>query len=398
MNNNTPAPMHLRRQKRGLFDKRSRRRRVHTKQNRPSTPPPGRYTGQKLTAGKIALRVLAVFMTFVLAVTVMLAASLKMICSDISPAAKNTFVTTILETGKLKFLANVFVDSDEVKAIVDANTMTDMEDEVDGSLISIGGGGEIAGDSTNTEQKDIEVIEVSGRTFYGNMIIVKDPSRISLASIYPWREQGVNLDELVNGAGAVAGINGGLYNSGNNSGGRPYGIVVANGEIQLNEPQSFPGLVLIGFDEDNILQIIDVDGMTPAESEAVIKEKRIRDAVTFQEDATDKNNHFVKLVINGNARELNGAGSGLNPRTCIGQRADGSVLMLVTDGRGKAGHLGASASDLIGVMMEYGAVNAANLDGGSSSSMYYEGEYLMTSVTFYYSNESWRMPVAFVVK
>ncbi|MBE6707888.1 MAG: phosphodiester glycosidase family protein [Ruminococcaceae bacterium] len=389
--------MHLRRQKRGLFDKRSRRRRNHTRQNRPSTPP-GRYNGKKLTAGKVILRALGMIMTFVLAVVIILGASLKMICSDISPAAKNTFVTTILETGKLKFLANIFVDSDEVKAIVDANTMTEMEDEVDGSLISIGGGGEISGDISDTTQKDIEVIEVSGRTFYGNMIIVKDPSRISLASIYPWRDQGVNLDELVKGADAVAGINGGLYNSGNNSGGRPYGIVVANGEIQLNEPQSFPGLVLIGFDEDNILQIIDVDGMTPAESEAIIKEKRIRDAVTFQEDATDKNNHFVKLVINGNARELNGAGSGLNPRTCIGQRADGSVLMLVTDGRGKSGHLGASASDLIGVMMEYGAVNAANLDGGSSSSMYYEGEYLMTSVTFYYSNESWRMPVAFVVK
>ena len=124
----------------------------------------------------------------------------------------------------------------------------------------------------------------------------------------------------------------------------------------------------------------------------------IRDAVTFQEEASDKNNHFVKLVINGVARELNGAGSGLNPRTCIGQRADGAVLMLVTDGRGKSGHLGASASDLISVMEEYGAVNAANLDGGSSSCMYYGGEYLMTSVTFYYSNNSWRMPVAFVVK
>jgi exopolysaccharide biosynthesis protein len=72
--------------------------------------------------------------------------------------------------------------------------------------------------------------------------------------------------------------------------------------------------------------------------------------------------------------------------------------MLVTDGRGKAGHLGASASDLIGIMTEYGAVNAANLDGGSSSCMYYDNEYLMTSVTFYYSNSSWKLPAGFVVK
>ena len=133
-------------------------------------------------------------------------------------------------------------------------------------------------------------------------------------------------------------------------------------------------------------------------TEAYVKENGIRDAVAFQEEASDKNNHFVQLIINGEARELNGMGSGLNPRTAIGQRADGAILLLVTDGRGASGHLGASASDLISVMMEHGAINAANLDGGSSSCMYYDEEYLMTSVTFYYSNASWRLPTAFVVK
>ena len=64
----------------------------------------------------------------------------------------------------------------------------------------------------------------------------------------------------------------------------------------------------------------------------------------------------------------------------------------------KMGIWGATAADLIEVMDEYGAVNAANVDGGSSSTMYYNGEYLMTSVTFYYSNSSWRLPTAFVVK
>jgi exopolysaccharide biosynthesis protein len=74
------------------------------------------------------------------------------------------------------------------------------------------------------------------------------------------------------------------------------------------------------------------------------------------------------------------------------------LLLLVTDGRGISGHLGASASDLIGIMAEYGAVNAANLDGGSSSCMYYNGEYLMSSVTFYYVNSSRTLPCAFIVK
>jgi len=138
--------------------------------------------------------------------------------------------------------------------------------------------------------------------------------------------------------------------------------------------------------------------MNSSDVEALVTEKKIRDAVTFQEEASDVNNHFVQLIINKEAREMNGMGSGLNPRTAIGQREDGAVLMFVTDGRGKSGHLGASSGDLISVMKDFGAVNAANLDGGSSSCMYYQDKYLKSSVTFYYENSSWKLPSGFVVK
>jgi len=343
--------------------------------------------------GKILLRIGAVVLSLVLAVAATVLIGLNMICSDRNPAAQQMFVTTVLETGQLKFLASWFLSPEEIQAIVDANSMKELEAEVDSDLIQVGGltvGGQ--------EQQDIEIVEVAGATYTGTMMIVKDPSRISLATIYPWRELGETLDVLVNSNDAVAGINGGIYNSTNNTGGRPYGVIVSNGEIQYNKPQEWPGLVLVGFTEDNILQIIDISHMSPAQLEAMVKERKIRDAVTFQEEASDANNHFVQLIINNEERELNGKGSGLNPRTAIGQRADGSVLMFVTDGRGKSGHLGASAGDLIAVMKEFGAVNAANLDGGSSSCMYYDGEYLMTSVTFYYTNASWRLPAAFIVK
>jgi exopolysaccharide biosynthesis protein len=67
--------------------------------------------------------------------------------------------------------------------------------------------------------------------------------------------------------------------------------------------------------------------------------------------------------------------SGVNPRTAIGQRSDGAILMLVIDGR-QVISLGATMEDLVDIMMEYGAVNACNLDGGSSSLMWFEGEYV----------------------
>ena len=345
---------------------------------------------------KIIMCALSFMLTFVIILGATVFVCLKMICGETSPAAKELLVTTLLETGQMKDIASWFLTAEEIQQIVDGNKMSSFENDIDSSLISIDK--TPAENENGEEQKDIEVVEISGRTFFGTLLIIKDPSRVELSSIYPWAEEGVPLDKLVNDAGAVAGINGGLYSSTNNSGGRPCGVVVCKGEIQLNEPQQYPGLVLVGFTEDNILEIIPVSDYSKTEVENLIRDKKIRDAVTFQEEASDKNNHFVQLVINGEARDMNGMGSGLNPRTAIGQRADGSVLMLVTDGRGKSGHLGASASDLINVMVEYGAVNAANLDGGSSSCMYYNGEYLMTSVTFYYSNSSWKLPLGFVVK
>ena len=310
------------------------------------------------------------------------------ICHGPSKSAQELFVTTILETGQLKFLANVFMSDEDIQEIVNKNSLKEMDSEVDGNLINVGG---------STDKELIEIYKVSGNNYEGTMMVINDPSKISLATTYPWGEYGKELDKLVTESGAIAGINGGLYYSDANKGGRPLGVTVSNGEIE-DMSLGATGLHLIGFDNENILRIIDISNMNRSEIENLIETEGIRDAVSFQEEASDANNHFVKLIINGEKRELNGMGSGANPRTAIGQREDGSVLFLVTDGRGKNGHLGATAADLIEVMSEYGAVNAANIDGGSSSTMYYNGEYLMTSVTFYYSNSSWRLPTAFVVK
>lgn len=321
-------------------------------------------------------------------VLVALIFTIVLICHGPSESAKELFATTILETGQLKFLVNVFLSKDEIQAIVDKNSLQDMQEEIDTNLIKT---------EVNKEKKLIEIEKVSGNNFEGTMMIVNDPSKISLATTYPWGEYGKELGVIVDEANAIAGVNGGIYYSSGNKGGRPYGVTVSNGEIQ-DISLGLTGLYLIGFDEDNLLRIINLEGMNKDSVQKLVKDEKIRDAISFQEEASDKNNHFVKLIINGEKRELNGMGSGANPRTAIGQRKDGSVLILVTDGRGKNGHLGATASDLIEIMAEYGAMNAANLDGGSSSSLYYNKEYLMTSVTFYYSNSSWKLPTAFVVK
>ena len=337
-------------------------------------------------------KILLVILITVLFVLITLVGMIKMICSGISESAKELFATTMLETGQMKFLASMFLSKEELQELVNKNSVAVMNTEIDTNLIHV-------------EEKDeeidingIQIKEISGQTFFAKMLIINDPSRVKLATTYPWKEYGVELEKLVNQNNAVAGVNGGLYLSTGNKGGQPLGVVVANGEIQYNKPAGYAGLHLIGFDESNILRVLSLEGKTQAQIEELIKAEKIRDAVTFQEESSDANNHFVKLIINGEERKVDGQGSGANPRTAIGQRVDGTVLLLVTDGRGASGHLGATAADLIKIMKEYGAVNAANLDGGSSSSMYYNGKYEMSSVTFYYTNSSWKLPTGFIVE
>jgi len=364
-----------------------------------------KYTA-KSSVLRIIAQVLAFLLTFVVILLLTVYLMMQIFCRS-SEASRNTFITTVLETGQMKFLASLCLSDEEIAEVVSANSMKELTDSnVNEGMISIPQieqGESINGTAAAPQVSDkIEIIDIPGLTYKGTLMIVPDPSRVSLATICQgndtWPAEGVTLEDMVNASGAIGAINGGLYNSTNNSGGNPYGVVVADGEIVRNRPMEFPGLVLVGLTKNNILQIIDIDGMSAADCAAMIEEKQIRDAVCFQEQATVDNNHFVQLIINGKEREITGSGSGLNPRTAIGQRADGALLLLVTDGRGSNGHAGASAADLIEIMSRYGAVNAANLDGGSSTCMYYNGEYLQNSVTFYYSQSSWKLPCAFIIK
>lgn len=354
-------------------------------------------------------RVFAMFLTTVFMAFVGIYGALWIFCHGPSTAARDLFVSTILETGAMKFLAGWYFDKNEILEITSNNSMGVSDSDVNVDLIRIPSGGEgedkdAAGKETtyqdNFDENGIEIIKITGRSYMGKIMIVKDPSKVRVATIYPWSSSsqekgGLTLDKLVSDSGAIAGINGGEYYSSGNWGGRPKGLVVCNGEIQYNKPER--GDVMVGMNTDNILVIKDISGMSVSQVEKLVEENHIRDAVSFKDIDDGDTNHFTKLIINGEARAISGNGSGANPRTVIGQREDGAILMFVTDGRGHEGHIGATAADIIGVMQEYGAVNAANLDGGSSSSMYYNGAFEMNSVTLYYSTSSWKLPTAFVV-
>ena len=214
---------------------------------------------------KVLLRILLVLITFLVVTFAGANYTLYSICHGPSKTARDLFVSTILETGALQFLASWYFSEEEILAITNRNAMEQTTEEVNTDLIVIGGKEDQEVQVEEKEEFDfdengIALIELTGRAYMAKLMVVKDPSQVKLASIYPWSDMnhsksGITLEELVNKANAVAGINGGEYFSEGNWGGRPKGIVVCEGELQYNEPKK--GDVMVGFNEDDILVIKD---------------------------------------------------------------------------------------------------------------------------------------------
>lgn len=78
-----------------------------------------------------------------------------------------------------------------------------------------------------------------------------------------------------------------------------------------------------------------------------------------------------RILVNGSAVSDGTIISGRQPRTALGISQDGNTLILmVVDGRGTS--IGATQSEMVDLMKEYGAYNAMHLDGGGSSTMVVE--------------------------
>ena len=88
---------------------------------------------------KIFLRFLLVLFTFLLITFGGLYYTLYCICKGPSKAASELFVTTILETGMLQFLASWYYTDEEIMEITNRNAMEQTVEEVDKELIVIGG-------------------------------------------------------------------------------------------------------------------------------------------------------------------------------------------------------------------------------------------------------------------
>ena len=319
-----------------------------------------------------------------------------------SPTVGDALTMSMLETSALKFVPRIYYSAAEMDAIIARNAVDTGDSDTDTSMIVItkptptpDPNAVVAvepvveatpaptpvPENLISAEDGIEIYAVQGGTYTGFMMVVLDPSRVTCGTCSERfsRKAGLQLKDIAARYDAVAAINGGGFedSGGSGNGGMPIGLVISEGEVMHTGGDSGNFYATVGFNQDNVMII---SKMSASEAQ----QKGIRDAITFG----------PRLIVNGEPASVKGQSSGLNPRTAIGQRADGAVLMLVIDGR-QASSLGATYSDLIKVMLQYGAVNAINMDGGSSSLMYYKGDYLNSGVVL---TGSRNMPTAFIVR
>ena len=268
---------------------------------------------------------------------------------------KRTVVGTAMATMSHQFIATTFLSEAEINSILNngtassSNGSSSQSEALSGVKIS------------NLNNKSIEEYDVTTSKFKGYILEIKDPTRINIGFTNSIGQVGQRTSEIAAENGAVAAINGGGFADNTSSGklwtgtgAYPQGIVISNGKIIYSEVKPDYKVNVTAFTRGGKLIVGNY-------SVNQLMKMDVKEAISFRET----------LILNGKA--LSVQDEGLNPRTAIGQKADGTIVMLVIDGR-QGLMPGATLKEVQNILLQEGVVNASNLDGGSSSTMYLNGE------------------------
>lgn len=260
---------------------------------------------------------------------------------------RNTIVTTAMTTFKHQYIATLFLPRSMIDKIM--NNMNQIKSgSSNKNLLNFG----------NSHDSSIELYNVYGKHFEGKIMLIHDPTRVQVGVSDKFPKEGQTTSIIAKNYKAVAAINAGGFgdSSMKGIGGVPQGFVIHKGKILYSEiinPNDKADL--IGFTYDGKLLVGNY-------RYSDIQKMSIKEAVSFG----------PALVVNGEAMIKKGDGGwGIAPRTAIGQKKDGTVIFLTIDGR-SIKSIGATLKDVQDIMLDYDAYNAANLDGGSSTTMFFK--------------------------
>ena len=320
--------------------------------------------------GRIVRRFFLVLFTVIALILVAACLALNLIFNGPSPAARDVLTMSLLEPSGTKWIPGLFMDAetlDSIRTREDSN-LTDEFSNTSEIVINKDAAISTGTDEWANSPDGIRFESHSGDTYNAHIMIVRDPSKVYLGTStenFSTSIPGTRIDDQIETDGAIAGVNAGAFFDNGTSdpsvGSVPEGLVYSKGACKWttgSPPNGIKGFA--GFNKDNIL-VVAQDNLSKAQAE----ELNIRDGCCFG----------PVLIMNGEInQEAYNSNSGWNPRTAIGQRKDGAVVFVCIDGR-QAGSMGGTYKDVIDIMIEYGVVNACNMDGGSSSIMVYRDTY-----------------------
>jgi exopolysaccharide biosynthesis protein len=290
--------------------------------------------------------------------------------------AKSMFVGTAMGSMHYQWLATTFLSEERINKILGKNEVDEDLSTEDSNLIRI----------PQVKDDSIKYAKLENNDhFNGHVLMVNDPSRIAIgytSKLNDAKKEGETTSTIAENNKAVAAVNGGAFTDEANSqewtanGGTPSGVIIASGKVVFDDTRGNKKGTIAMTKQGHLI----AGKYTTKELLA----KGVTEAVSFETNI---------LVSGGQATNVD-AIPGSNPRTLIGQRGDGSIVLVVLDSR-KDNRLAATVKDCQDVMIDLGCVTAATLDGGKSATMYYNEEVVNTPS---YAYGERYIPTAVIVK
>ncbi len=280
---------------------------------------------------------------------------------------RNLYVTTAMQTMTHQYLARIFYSENTIQTIMNNNYIITLNDNVNEEDITINTKEKIKykdeyEEELLTREKGnnlYKVLDVKVGNAKGYLVAIYEPSKVKLLRVKKFDSgtYGERVVDFCKRYGGVVCINGGGFLNGlANGSDRPQGYVIDDGEVVWASNGYSARADIIGITKEGKLKLMsNVTG-----TEAI--QSGIEYGIEFG----------PFLIVNGKSITIKGTPYGVANKCAIAQRKDGVMMFLVTEGETYVD--GASLQDVVDTLEKYGAYNAANLDGGQSTSLVIENE------------------------
>lgn len=289
---------------------------------------------------------------------------------------KNTIISSAMSTKTHQYIAYTFYSEETIANVLAADSYIPFDENTDLTDIVIDTAEKDSYDNEFDEQiltRDpgnelYKVLNVKVGKYDAYIVAIYDPSKVKLihSKVFNANNRGKEtVLSMCKRYGGVACINGGGFVDYGTGSDIPIGYIIKDGNIIWSSSNNAGNI--IGFSNDNKLMLVTATG------EEAIK-MGMRDGLEFG----------PFLIVNGKSLQYANEGVGgysRSSRTAIAQRKDGIVLFFATKGY-VHGVAGPTMGEVIETLKRYGAYNAANLDGGTSTSLVVNNQLINKPVNY----------------